>query len=158
MQQQEDFGVCPVADAAVVVLDTNVVLDWLVFEDPAFRPLAHRLTAGVWAWHATPAMRAELADVLPRLRWRGNVPDCEHILTLFDKQARIIDWPVGPPPQAALRSCRDPDDQKFLDLACHQQARWLFSRDRALLEMARAARPLGVEVLSPAQWLRAYGA
>lgn len=158
MQQQEAFGVCPATDAAVVVLDTNVVLDWLVFEDPAFRPLARRLAAGAWTWHATPAMRAELADVLPRLRWRDNLIDCEHVLTFFDRQVRMIDSPVGPPPQAALRTCRDPDDQKFLDLACHQQARWLFSRDRALLEMARAARPLGVEVLSPAQWLRAYGA
>ena len=147
---------CLEADAQVVVLDTNVVLDWLVFEDPAFRPLAQRLEGGAWAWHATPAMRAELADVLPRLRWRGSTLDCECTLTIFDRRVRIVDAMVAPPSQAALRSCRDPDDQKFLDLACHLPARWLFSRDRALLEMARAARPLGVEVLSPAQWLRTH--
>ena len=41
--------------------------------------------------------------------------------------------------------CTDPDDQKFLDLALHAHAKWLVSRDKALLRLARKARPLGLE-------------
>jgi predicted nucleic acid-binding protein len=52
---------------------------------------------------------------------------------------------------ASLR-CRDGDDQKFLDLAHFAGARWLISRDRALLDLAKRARHLGFEILTPALW------
>jgi len=156
MQQQEGPRLCPAADAVVVVLDTNVVLDWLVFRDPGFAPLAAQLDGGAWAWHATAAMRAELADVLPRLTWRGSAIVCEHTLTKFDRKAVIVGAAPLPPGADARRACRDPDDQKFLDLACQLPARWLFSRDQAVLERARDLRPWGVEVLSPAQWRRQH--
>ncbi|WP_440131005.1 PIN domain-containing protein, partial [Rubrivivax gelatinosus] len=60
--------------AADVVLDTNVVLDWLVFDDPATRPLAAALEAGRLRWIATGPMLDELLHVLQRPeldRWRA---------------------------------------------------------------------------------------
>jgi predicted nucleic acid-binding protein len=63
-----------------------------------------------------------------------------------------VDDPPSLPPALPLRSS-DPDDQVFIDLAVGQQAGWLFSRDRAILRLARRLRPLGVQALSPAAWL-----
>ena len=59
-----------------------------------------------------------------------------------------------PPPPAAAPSlrCRDPDDQKFIDLAVAAGARWLFTRDRALLALRKAAAGRGVTVLRPVDW------
>jgi len=49
--------------------------------------------------------------------------------------------------------CNDPDDQKFVDLALAYGARWLLSRDRAVLKLAKRCRTLGLQVLTPEQWL-----
>jgi predicted nucleic acid-binding protein len=37
----------------------------------------------------------------------------------------------------------------FIDLALAHRARWLLTRDKALLSLARPARVLGVEILKP---------
>jgi putative PIN family toxin of toxin-antitoxin system len=139
--------------APAVVLDTNVVLDWLLFRDPACAGLAVQLQSHQFVWHATAAMREELAQVLPRpqfLRWN---PDIEQLLAAFDHHSRRTEAPTDVPAPTALR-CRDSDDQKFIDLACALGARWLFSRDRALLDLARAAHARGVEILTPTHWQR----
>jgi predicted nucleic acid-binding protein len=48
--------------------------------------------------------------------------------------------------------CTDPDDQVFIDLALACKARWLLSKDRALLKLARRARALGLSIQPPASW------
>ena len=49
--------------------------------------------------------------------------------------------------------CRDPDDQKFLDLAASSGARWLLSRDDHLLSLARRTRRDGLfEIVTPQAW------
>ena len=46
--------------------------------------------------------------------------------------------------------CRDPDDQRFVDLAVAQSARYLLTRDRALLALARGARKrFGLLIIQP---------
>jgi predicted nucleic acid-binding protein len=52
---------------------------------------------------------------------------------------------------AALR-CTDPSDQKFVDLALSVSGTWLFSRDRAVLKLARRAAPLGCRIVEPGRW------
>ncbi|OYZ43709.1 MAG: twitching motility protein PilT [Acidovorax sp. 16-64-162] len=52
------------ADARALVLDTNIVLDLLVFADPAVAPVRTLLQAQRLCWVATPPMRDELARVL----------------------------------------------------------------------------------------------
>jgi uncharacterized protein len=143
-----------VSPAPVVVLDTNVALDWLLFHDAGCAHLAEQLLAGQLQWQATLAMRRELASVLPRPEFRVWLPDCEHILSIFDIWVHIVqDAPCAAGPNARLR-CRDPDDQKFIDLAVAVGAKWLFSKDRALLALSRPARTHGVEVLTPSRWQR----
>jgi len=141
--------------AATVVLDTNVVLDWLVFRDANCFELGSRLLAGQLRWQATEAMRAELSSVLPRAELLAWKPDSDHVLSMFDRLAHLQPAVSAVPPAARL-GCRDADDQKFIDLAVAVGARWLLSRDRALLELAKPALKCGVEILTPAAWLRRY--
>ena len=105
-------------------------------------------------WQATEAMRSELASVLPRRQLRHWSPNCEHILSRFDMLAQIRQTPPCAADITAKLRCRDPDDQKFIDLAVAVGAALLFSKDRALLDLARPARAIGIEVMTPAQWHR----
>ena len=127
---------------ALVVLDTNVVLDAFVFSDTAALPLRAGLEDGSLKWIATPDMRIELARVLgykqivPRLAFYGLGAD--DVLAAFDRHVQAVDAA----PKAPV-TCADPDDQKFIDLAvAHQCA--LLSKDRAVLDMRKRLRALGV--------------
>jgi len=141
-----------------VVLDTNVWLDWLVFDDPGVVPLIEAVRAGEIRPLGCGALRDELADVLARPRLQVHVDrahrrrglparaiDVARSLARFDALAQ----PCEPPPACRL-ICRDPDDQVFLDLAVAAGARWLLTKDRALLVLAHAAhRQHALEVLTP---------
>ena len=54
--------------------------------------------------------------------------------------------------QSAPWVCRDPLDQKFLDLAVSTQAGWLITRDRDLLKLARKTRRQGLFIVTPERW------
>lgn len=133
-----------------VVLDTNALLDWLVFGDAGMAALAKAIEEGAVQWLACSRMRDEFSRTLsyPSLtRWN---PDRERALTFFDRCALMhVD-----PPRTAVGSlvCSDPDDQIFIDLAVGTQARWLVTHDRALLKLRRPAAVAGVTVLQPALW------
>jgi putative PIN family toxin of toxin-antitoxin system len=138
----------PVAHEArqTVVLDTNIVLDLFVFDDPATPPLRQALAAQQLCWLATPAMREELARVLaypqivPRLAYYQRTAD--EVLAQFDRHAQLM--PVA---SKALVTCRDADDQKFIDLAVAHRT-LLLSKDRAVLCMKKRLLPFGVRVLT----------
>lgn len=136
------------------VLDTNVVLDWLLFRDPAAMPLAHAIAAGQVVWLACAHMRCELDQVAgrPGLRQRGSEP--ASLLAAFDRHARLLPPPVADP----LLRCADPDDQVFIDLSRAHRARWLVTRDRALLTLARRAAQVGLAIVAPQLWRPAHGA
>ncbi len=126
----------------LVVIDTNIVLDAFVFDDPAARPLKQALASRQLQWIATKAMRDELARVLaypkvtPRMAFYKVT--AEHVLAQFDGQAQLVDTAAKAPV-----TCKDPDDQKFIDLAVAHQAT-LLSKDKAVLCMKK--RLLALEV------------
>jgi putative PIN family toxin of toxin-antitoxin system len=125
-----------------LVLDTNIVLDVLVFGDPAARPLSERLRDGSLRWLATPAMREELARVLayPKLAVRVafHRGDAASVLADFDRHATIVDAPTKAPV-----TCGDPDDQKFIDLAVAHRCP-LLSKDYEVLRMKKRLAQLQV--------------
>lgn len=127
---------------AHVVLDTNIVLDLFVFEDPAVAPLRAAIETGSLRWLATAAMREELARVLayPQIaRSLGRrAIEASAVLARFDG----LSDPVDVAPKAPV-TCKDPDDQRFIDLAVLHGAR-LLSKDHAVLCMARRLERLGV--------------
>jgi putative PIN family toxin of toxin-antitoxin system len=127
----------------VVVLDTNIVLDLLVFSDPATQPLASALGQGSLQWIATVPMREELQRVLAypqivkSLLHHGRC--AQQVLGAFDAQAQLL----AVAPKASV-TCKDTDDQKFIDLAVLHQAR-LLSKDKAVLCMKKRLLALGVK-------------
>jgi len=126
-----------------VVLDTNIVLDAFVFDDHAARPLKHALASSQLQWLATKAMRDELARVLgyakilPRMAFYKV--SAAHVLAQFDGQAMLVDTA---PRASAI--CKDPDDQKFIDLAVSHKA-LLLSKDHAVLCMKKRLLALAVQ-------------
>jgi len=124
------------------VLDTNIVLDLLLFSDPATQALKQALASAKIQWLSTQAMRDELERVLsyPKIMARLAVTelDAAKVLQRFDAQARLVE--VAP---KASVTCRDADDQKFIDLAVQHQA-MLLSKDRAVLCMKKRLFTLSV--------------
>ena len=121
--------------SATLVLDTNIVLDVFVFADAAALPVREGLQSGGLDWLATRAMRDELERVLaypqivPRLAFYGL--DADAVLAGFDRHARLVDVP----PKASV-TCKDADDQKFIDLAvAHKSV--LLSKDKAVLALRK---------------------
>lgn len=133
----------------IVVLDTNIVLDWLLFEDASVATLACAVEAGQLRWIATASMRLEAERVLTRAafaRWRPDIARC---LARWDSAAETL---ADPEPAPASLRCTDPDDQKFVDLAVAHRAQWLITRDRALLRLARRGRERGLTIRPAAGW------
>jgi predicted nucleic acid-binding protein len=135
----------------IVVLDTNVVLDWLVFRNPGCTRLAASIVAGELRWVATAAMRDELAHVLARGHLDAWAPNLTSVWAHWDRYCAEVAAPAPAGPPGRLR-CSDADDQKFVDLAVACQARWLLSHDRAVLKLARRLRDCGVDTRSPDGW------
>ena len=131
-----------------LVLDTNVVLDWLVFDNPASQCVAQTIIAGEVRWVVNAAVRDELAHVLARGLVDHWQPDLPRLWHAWERHATRIELPPQGSPQRRPQ-CTDADDQKFVDLALDNGARWLVTRDRALLKLARRARPMGLAIVTP---------
>jgi predicted nucleic acid-binding protein len=159
-------GARRVAAAGVtrLVLDTNVWLDWLVFDEPALGPLRAAHAAGRVEVVMDQACEAELASVLAYDLGKHTI-GAEAQATCIERCRRIarrIDATVGETAAAAtsaaattgagpavpgtsgLPRCRDPHDQKFLELALAAQADVLVTKDQALLELARRKLPFRI--------------
>ncbi len=128
----------------MVVIDTNVVLDLFVFQDPATAPLKQALLGKTIRWISTQDMRTELervlayAHIVPRLAfYKLNAAD---VLAQFDCHAQMES--VAP---RCTAICKDPDDQRFIDLAVAHRA-LLLSKDKAVLCMKKRLLVLGVAV------------
>ncbi len=130
------------------VIDTNIVLDLWLFEDPATIPLRAALQSGAISHLATASMRDELERVLtyPHLvkRMAKSSIQAQNILNRFDEYLLAAE-----PAVKAACTCKDPDDQKFIDLAV-AHAVPLLSKDNAILCMKKRLFQSGV-VLNPSE-------
>ena len=126
------------------ILDTNVWLAWLVYDDPVTRRLGQAVATGRITLPALPRIRDEFERVLAYPRLRLEPTQRTAALLRFDRHARM-----GPPVPVADLACRDPDDQVFLDLALHRGVGWLLSRDRQLLALRRRALARGLRIARP---------
>ena len=118
-----------------LVLDTNIVLDLYVFRDGAVAALQAAIVNGDVEWLATAPMREELACVLAYeligARMQAAQVTAQQVLADFDARARIVEVPA-----ISKATCRDPDDQKFVDLAAAHDAT-LLSKDKQVLALRR---------------------
>ncbi|KQY51089.1 putative toxin-antitoxin system toxin component, PIN family [Lysobacter sp. Root494] len=142
------------SDVHRIVLDTNVCLDLFVFDDPRCARLRDALHAGEVVAATDDACRGEWLRVLRYPELGLDEAMREAATARFDDTIRhgssqFVDG-AGLP---ALPRCRDPDDQKFLELAASVQARWLLTRDDHLLALAKRTRRNGLfAILTPSEW------
>jgi predicted nucleic acid-binding protein len=129
------------------VLDTNIVLDLWVFDEPKAADLRNSVEMGNSGWIATAAMREELARVLayPQIvkRLTARALPADTVLAHFDRHVQL-----QPDPPKAPYACKDTDDQKFIDLAVQHTAA-LHSKDALVLCMKKRLERCGVTMNPP---------
>jgi putative PIN family toxin of toxin-antitoxin system len=127
------------------VFDTNVFVSALLLPDSKPRHALDRaLREGrVLVSFAT---LAELHEVLSRKRFRRYV-DEEDIRSFLAALIRVAEWVDV---EARIRACRDPEDDKFLELAVSGEGTHIVTGDADLL----ALNPFqGIEILPPHRFL-----
>ena len=144
----------------LAVLDTNVVLDLFVWDNPVAEPLRQVIREGALCCLSDPDCLAELARVLnyPKL---GLDPQAQtDIHTRYTSLCRLV--PSEPASHASpiLPRCSDRDDQKFLTLAVRARADYLLTRDNALLKMSKRIKPFAPQlaILTPSAKIAALQA
>jgi len=125
-----------------VVLDTNIWLDWLVFRDSSVLFLQNEVSEGRAQIFIDAACDAELERVLAYPLGKHSIDAAAQAVCLAEARriARRIDttaWEADRGQLPQLPRCRDPDDQKLLELALASCAQFLVTKDHALLELAR---------------------
>ena len=138
-----------------LALDTNVWLDWLVFDDPGIAPLKIAKNDGAVEIAMDPPCRAELARVLAYPQFGLDEPMQAKLLAEADRLSSLLDA-LSYPPADGLPACADPDDVKFLALATASKADWLITKDNALLASGRNRNRLSTSyrIGTPEQWSR----
>ena len=126
-----------------LVLDTNVWLDWLVFADPDIAAIREGVAARRIEIVIDAPCEAELVRVLEYRFGRRTLDDSMKLSCLVEchRLARRTEAALSELRRMQLPRCRDPDDQKFVELALAANADHLITRDRALLEMSHRCDP-----------------
>ena len=122
-----------------IVLDTNIWLDWLLFEDTGIAHIRQLREAGHLEILIDEVCEAELASVLAREFGKRTLDSKAQAAALAQcrRLATRIGVRASEPERARLPRCRDPDDQKFLEAALAGGADVLITRDKALLDLSR---------------------
>jgi len=137
----------------LLVLDTNVVLDWVAFGDPRVQPIVAAIERGALRVATNGACLQELRRALGYAQVKLDA--AAQALAFERYRARATLFEISAPAEATgLPLCEDPDDQKFLELAWRARASHLLTRDKALLKLAhRLAPPRRFAVLAPDAFL-----
>jgi putative PIN family toxin of toxin-antitoxin system len=163
-----DIPVAPVAPvvpdtAPRIVLDSNVWVDILVFDDPHTRPIRAALERGALCALIDARCQGELTYVLDYPQFAKRAIDKQAALDTLARLTHLIEPPApddigndAAAPIKPLPQCKDRDDQKFIELAHRSGAQWLVSKDRAVLKLARRVeRDFGFRIAQPAQFVAA---
>ncbi len=130
-----------------LVLDTNVVLDWLIYQDARIAFLTGLLDAGRISLASEARCLAELEDVLQRPVIRATKEARIDALSRYGKTVEMFESRLLP----HLPQCRDADDQAFIELAVTCGAFALVTRDKELLRMHHTMMRLcHLQVVQPA--------
>ncbi len=137
-----------------LVLDTNVWLDWLVFDDAGIALLKSAVSVRQVEIFIDEPCAFELATVLGYpLRKQILAPEAQaRCMAECRRIARASTRETRAEPAAPLPVCRDADDQKFLELARACGADFLVTKDKLLLALARRkVKRAPFQIVTPAQ-------
>ena len=138
-----------------LILDTNVVLDCFVFHDPGIETLLARLEDR----RAIAVTSAATLDEFERVLAYRAIDRSAERAALVARYRSLAEHFDGPARVGHVPTCRDPDDQKFLELARDAQAHFLVTKDRALLDLApRRFGVQGFRIVTPRMFASATAA
>jgi len=142
--------------ALKLVLDTNVVLDWLVFQDAGTETLRRGIEEKRIAVITYELALEELRRVLGYPQLKLDAAKQTAVFEAYRATASIVTVPQGYSPEQLLLPAgfprfRDPDDDHFLALTHHAAADALVSKDKAVLKLRKRARKFGVTILDVRQ-------
>ncbi len=127
-----------------VVLDSNFILDVYFFKNKTAVSLFHQLEKAGASFYRTSATFDELRHVLDREEFsKGNASRAE---ILDNWSAASINFES---PLPSSLKCRDPLDQKFIDLAGSVAPSYLISKDKDILRLRRKASKLRMKFRRP---------
>lgn len=132
-----------------VVIDTNVLIAALLWRGPP-HAILEQVRAGTLGVVSSPALLAELADVIQRAKF-----DVVLVRTKTSRQralaeARQLADVIEPPP-LPRPVCRDPDDDQLLALALAAKVDLIVSGDSDLLSLSNFQ---GIPIVAPAAAVR----
>jgi len=141
----------PVIPPRRLVLDTNVVIDWLVFDDPFMNPLRHGVRDGRIVVLTHPPAIGEVRRVLGYRQLKLDPDRQLAVFARYQEQATAFAMPADfSLTQLMLPGgfprCRDRDDEHFLALAYHAKADALVSRDNAVFGLKSRAAKFGMTI------------
>ncbi len=126
-----------------LVLDTNVILDLLVFKDPSTEPIRVALDAKQVDVVRSEASMLELIDVIQRPAFKLSREEQDSILQAWESATRLLENTAIEP---APFTCRDLDDQVFINMAYSLRPALLLSKDLRVLELRSIAKRHSVEI------------
>ena len=129
----------------IVVLDTNILLDVLVFDDSRAHPLRAALIAGELDVVATEKTLAEFLDVIGREQFSLSQEKQHEIMSQWRSWSRLIKDDAL---DIAPWKCKDRDDQVFINLAYTLKPAMLISKDKMVLKIAKRAQKDDVVITS----------
>jgi putative PIN family toxin of toxin-antitoxin system len=136
------------AGAVRVVLDTNVLLSVFVFADSRYLSIRERLSVGAWLALGNARCLDEYERVLAYPEF--GLDEAARRIAFDAYATQMVKVDVVAVAASPLPSCRDPDDQKFLELARDGAADWLVTSDKALLKLGRRNQLRGLfRILTP---------
>ena len=134
-----------------LVLDTNIVMDMLHFDDPHTRPLRAAIDDGRVRCFTDDECLAELERVTGYPEFALDSAARAALLATYlgfvTRCPATGDEGKQDNQDYALPRCRDADDQKFLIVAARSHADLLLTRDKLLLRLDRHRRqppPFGI--------------
>jgi uncharacterized protein len=136
----------PAGGSVRAVIDTNVLLSGLLWPGKPHR-LIEQVRAGALTFVSSPALLAELAEVVARPKFKSALArsstDPQLMLAQVRSLAEVID-----PPALPESVSRDPDDDVVLALAVAARADLIITGDQDLLILGAYS---GIPIVSAAE-------
>ncbi|MBI1297998.1 putative toxin-antitoxin system toxin component, PIN family [bacterium] len=131
-----------------VVIDTNIIISGTIKPQGTVGAVLQRLRQGQFTLLFSRETLDEIVSVIhrPRLRLKYHLTDktVRATLRLLVLRSELVT------PNIQVTACRDPNDDKFLEVAISGNANVIVSGDNDLLTLAAYA---GIPILPPGQFL-----
>ncbi len=131
----------------LAVLDSNVILDLWYWHDKQAQSLRQAIECKRLSLASSVSCLKELAAVLSRTSFALNVQEQKKFISELLTRLILVE-----PTIVGRVRCKDPDDEKFLNLSFEIQADFLFTKDKKVLRAARKLRCYGTKTMRPADF------